>query len=604
MRQSDDAEEMFLGSMTNPLWSDSAEHAAESSVMVRPAIARSWRRSSLHGIDRGIGLVHSKLDINLETEFHLAATPVLDNLGNMLGVPALVVLSDADGRLIKFCSPHSSVLRRFENIGAYPGVGAGEGDVGTNAIGTALEEGRPMVVTGREHYQQNFEQITCAAGVVRNPLTKRTIGSIALAALDSGSEREMLQYVVRASRAVEQRLLERATRADRLVLEALKVRGGGAHRRVLGVSRDMIMANEPGTRLLSSLNEALIWEWARETVETGRARTLEVVVSPGCEPVHVDVVPVGDDVTDGALIDFGCASANPRRQKTAIASEVTEPADSERDTGACQLVGHSRQARYLADRITSAARSMRAALITGETGAGKAAAARALLLQRFPQGEPIVVDCWDPKSTERWAASDNLGAPVLFTHVELLDIAQSYRLRDMLRRSPELQRCSAFTLNTVNGRAAETSNSPLVEELGGLTVEVPPLRYRRDDIIPFLEYFCAQSGASSRRFGPEAVQLMLRYLWPGNVGELKSVVQGAIEAKVGHVELADLPKSLCRAATRRPLTPLEQAEADAILAAMRSCGNNKVQAAAMLQISRSRLYRKVSAYGLAGVVLG
>jgi hypothetical protein len=216
-----------------------------------------------------------------------------------------------------------------------------------------------------------------------------------------------------------------------------------------------------------------------------------------------------------------------------------------------------------------------------------------------------MVNCSDPRAVEQLAVCADPSGPVLITHVELLDTTVAYRLRDALRRLPELQHCCVFTMNTTpNGPGTgEVPDLPLVDELGGLTVEVPSLRYRRDDIAPLVEHFGIQNGASVRRFTPAAMQLMLRYLWPGNIRELKSVVEGAIASASSDVELADLPGNLRRLATRRPLTPLEQAEADAILAAMRACGNNKVQAAAMLQISRSRLYRKASAYGLVGAVL-
>lgn len=599
-------EEVTVGSTTDHSWPDSTmPEPAPHRMLMRPAIRRSWRRSSLSGVDRGRGLIQPNLDFNPETELYIAAAPVLDKLEDELGVPALIVLSDAAGRLLRFWAPDSSVRHRFENIGAYPGAGAGEDQVGTNAIGTALEEGQPMVVVGSEHYQRNFEQIACAAGIVRHPLTKRTIGSIALAALDVGAENNMLQFVVHASRTVEQGLLEQASRADRLVLEALKARAGGAHRSVVGVSRDMMMANEPGMRLLPCLDQALLWEWARETVETGRERTLEVVVGTECEPVPVQVIPVGHDVAAGALIDFGCAAANHGRRRLAVTAKIAEPKLSNPETDADPLVGHSREARHLAQHIESAAKSMRAALVTGEPGAGKAAAARSLLIQRFPRSEPVMVNCSDPRAVEQLAVCADPSGPVLITHVELLDTTVAYRLRDALRRLPELQHCCVFTMNTPPNRsgAGEVRDLPLVDELGGLTVEVPGLRYRRDDIPPLVGHFGKQNGASVRRFSLAAMQLMLRYLWPGNIRELKSVVEGAIASASGDVELADLPSNLRRLVTRRPLTPLEQAEADAILAAMRACGNNKVQAAAMLQISRSRLYRKASAYGLVGAVL-
>jgi transcriptional regulator of acetoin/glycerol metabolism len=575
--------------------------------MMRPAIRRSWHRSSLSGVDRQRGsLVQADLTVNLDTELHIAAAPVLSKFEVALGVPAIIALSDGAGRFLRFWSSEAGILRRFEEVGAYPGASAGEDQVGTNAIGTALEDGRPMVVVRSEHYQQSFEQITCAAALVRHPLTKRMIGSIALAALKTEDTNDMLSLVVKASRAVEQRLLERASAEDRRVLEALKMRGGGAHRSVVGISRNMMIANEPAMRLRPRLDQTLLWERARETVESGRERSLEIAVGADLDPLAVRCVPVYDaDVTVGALIDFGCADASPRRPAL-VARNANKLAPLERKPGRDTLVGCSREARHLDERIARAAMSSGAVLVSGEAGAGKAAVARAILALRIPRFEPITVNCSDAQAAERLAISATPDAPVLFAHLELLSTATAYRLRDALRRSPELQRCWVATINTSTSPSGTEPcpQGPLLDEFGGLPVEVPGLRYRRDDIAPLAKHFSQRAGTTAPRLSPEAMQLLLRYPWPGNIRELKNVVDGALASTSRDIELEDLPVHLHRQATRRPLSPLEQAEADAILAAMRACRNNKVKAAEMLQISRSRLYRKASAYGLVGAMLG
>jgi DNA-binding NtrC family response regulator len=241
-------------------------------------------------------------------------------------------------------------------------------------------------------------------------------------------------------------------------------------------------------------------------------------------------------------------------------------------------------------------------LVSGEPGVGKASVARAVLGRRFPGSDVIVVNCSDADAARAFVADAHMEAPVILAHVELLDAELAYRLRDRVRRSQKSHRYLVGTTNTTN--AERPLDLPLVDELGRVRLDVPCLRYRRDDIAPLVEHFARQMGSGPRQFSPEAMQLMLRYPWPGNVRELRSVVEGVVGSTHGNVELEDLPGDLRRLATRRPLSPLEQAEADAILAALRACGNNKVQAASLLQISRSRLYRKASAYGLVGTVLG
>jgi transcriptional regulator of acetoin/glycerol metabolism len=539
----------MVSKRADPLRDSSSPDATSTSALMRPAIQRSWRRSSLCGLDRDQGrLVQANLEMNLDTELQLAAAPVLDKFDEMLSVAALVVLSDAEGRFVRVWSPESAVLRRFEQVGAHPGASAGEDQVGTNAIGTALEEGRPMVVVGSEHYQQNFEQIACAAAPVHHPLTKRTIGSIALATIDGRASNEMLSLVVEASRAVERRVLERASAADRLVLEALKMRGGGAHRSVVGLSRTMMMANEPGMRLLSRVDQALLWEGARETVEAGRERSIEVVVGTDNEPVRVQCVPVRDaDLVVGALIDFGCGDVGNGRRRFEITSPSDGSAPSSRKEVCEPFVGRSREARYLLERIACAAATNSAVLVAGEPGAGKAAVARRILAQRFPRSEPVTVSCSDP-DVERLAVSAVPDVPVVVEHVELLDNALAYRLRDALRRSPELGHSWVATINVASCApgSERLAAGPLVDELGGISVEVPSLRYRRDDIAPLVEHFSKRAGKNSRRFTPEVMQLMLCYPWHGNIRELKSVAEGLLTSTSRDIELQDLPANPTR----------------------------------------------------------
>jgi transcriptional regulator of acetoin/glycerol metabolism len=98
---------------------------------------------------------------------------------------------------------------------------------------------------------------------------------------------------------------------------------------------------------------------------------------------------------------------------------------------------------------------------------------------------------------------------------------------------------------------------------------------------------------------PEAIQLLMRMSWPGNVGELRSAVTRTLDTATGTAAvLADLPPEIRRAAHRRTLTRFERAEMHAILEALAETGGNKRDAAVLLGISRSTLYRKLQAAGI------
>jgi transcriptional regulator of acetoin/glycerol metabolism len=90
----------------------------------------------------------------------------------------------------------------------------------------------------------------------------------------------------------------------------------------------------------------------------------------------------------------------------------------------------------------------------------------------------------------------------------------------------------------------------------------------------------------------------MRANWPGNVRQLETAVLGALQWRdTGDVTVEDLPRHLVSRSTSG-LTPIQQAELKAIVAALRASEGNKQEAAASLGIARSTLYRKLRQFGL------
>ncbi len=153
----------------------------------------------------------------------------------------------------------------------------------------------------------------------------------------------------------------------------------------------------------------------------------------------------------------------------------------------------------------------------------------------------------------------------------------------------------------------------LYYRLNVVRIRVPALRDRVDDIPilaqHFLERFAMADGRPARRLSPDAVEALRRYAWPGNVRELANAMEQAdIFATGGMVTVADLPEELRSSPIasvkdrRSNWVTLEAAERAVILDALRATGGNQSRAAALLDIDRRRLYRKVRRYGLAKLV--
>jgi DNA-binding NtrC family response regulator len=143
--------------------------------------------------------------------------------------------------------------------------------------------------------------------------------------------------------------------------------------------------------------------------------------------------------------------------------------------------------------------------------------------------------------------------------------------------------------------------------LNVLTVEVPPLRGRRGDILPLSAHLLARlgpvHGRPEARLDAEAQAALLAYAWPGNVRELKNAIERAlIFAQQDVLGVDDLPESV-RAATHvggvpAGLRSLEEIEKDAILATLEATHYKMTRAAEVLGISRKTLLEKRKRYGL------
>jgi transcriptional regulator with AAA-type ATPase domain len=132
------------------------------------------------------------------------------------------------------------------------------------------------------------------------------------------------------------------------------------------------------------------------------------------------------------------------------------------------------------------------------------------------------------------------------------------------------------------------------------TVRVPPLRHHIDDVPELVRVFVARlTHGSDLTVSPQAMRVLMRYRWPGNVEQLHAVVRRIVaQRRAGVIDVDDLPAEIA-ATTRRVLTPLEAIECEAIIDALEATGGDKAAAAGRLGVSRATVYRKVRDYGIA-----
>jgi DNA-binding NtrC family response regulator len=143
----------------------------------------------------------------------------------------------------------------------------------------------------------------------------------------------------------------------------------------------------------------------------------------------------------------------------------------------------------------------------------------------------------------------------------------------------------------------------LLFRLKVLTLRVPALRERREDIVPLAKMLLAEERREELRLTPATVRLLESYAWPGNVRELQNAIKhGVALAEEGVIDVQHLPEDLVtpRASPApggsKELRPLAEVEREYILGVVEACGGSYVEAARVLGIGRNTLWRKLRTY--------
>jgi DNA-binding NtrC family response regulator len=149
----------------------------------------------------------------------------------------------------------------------------------------------------------------------------------------------------------------------------------------------------------------------------------------------------------------------------------------------------------------------------------------------------------------------------------------------------------------------------LFYRISALSVYLPPLRERRDDILPlansFLKKFSAQASRDIRGFKADAVERLTNFDWPGNIRQLQNEIQRAVLLSEGNeVAMSDLSVAANRSGSSSgeendtSFTLLEGVERNAIIQTLKESNGNKLETAKRLGIGRQTLYNKIKAYGI------
>jgi DNA-binding NtrC family response regulator len=323
-----------------------------------------------------------------------------------------------------------------------------------------------------------------------------------------------------------------------------------------------------------------------------------------------------------------------RQALVRVARDVEEPLGT---------IAQSPAMRQLVDLARRVAKVDSTVLITGESGSGKERIARLVHEESTRAAGPfIAVNCG--AITETLLESELFGhargaftgatsdRPGLFEaansgtllldevgevspgmQVKLLRALQEREVRrvgENKSRRVDVRVVAATNRDLAHGVAGGSFRQDLYYRLKVVELHVPPLRERRDDVLPLARVLLGESALRMKRkiasLAPAAADQLLRYEWPGNVRELENTMERAVAlARGSRVELEDLPEEIRQAfakpvASKGTVRPLDEVEKDYILAALKLNDGNQTHTAEQLRIGSATLYRKLRRYRLTG----
>lgn len=205
---------------------------------------------------------------------------------------------------------------------------------------------------------------------------------------------------------------------------------------------------------------------------------------------------------------------------------------------------------------------------------------------------------------------DEISEMPIDTQSKLLRVLQDQEVRPVGGKTSYKTNCRIVA--ATNRKPEEAIKDGKLREdlfyrISTISVYLPPLRERREDIAPlanaFLRRFAAQANRTLRGFTAAAAERLAGFDWPGNIRQLQNEIQRAVLLSEGpDIDAADLSVSDIRIVPSEghdtAFTLLEGVERNAIIQMLRETGGNKLETAKRLGIGRQTLYNKIKAYGI------
>lgn len=636
-------------------WERVVRDGLSSSEGVRPEVLRSWHRCREIDLDPFIENSPPTLSKNRLTsllrrnkDFVEVSKPVMQMVEiSVRETGFIVTLTDKEGYVLLVLGDRD-ILEMAEQNYYLPGCQRTIESAGTNAIGLCLAEGKPIQLTGAEHYNIHHHPWTCSSAPILNSSGK-IIGAITLSGRSVGRHQHTLALVTAAAETIESQLRERDLIEEKhqlnsmltLIFNAISdglialdndlniTRLNSKAAEMLGLDKDSVLGHSIDE--VAQPEESLIQALRGRKYFAGRETGFSCPIGHRSYICSVDPVRNASGHILGAIITMA-----EKRQVINLAKKI---GGNYAKYDFKDIKGSNPALLRQIELAKIAAKTNSRVLLLGESGTGKELFAQSIHNYSNRRNEPFVaVSCAaiprDLIESELFGyrggaftgarREGQMGKFVLahrgtlfLDDVDGLPLDLQGKLLRVLQQN-EIVRLGDTRTTPVDVRVIAASNTDLILEvensnfredfyyrLGVVEIVIPPLRDRVGDLELLVDHImqrqCQEMGMKKPKVSHEVYEILRNYHWPGNVRELENCIERAVLLSQGDtIRKNCLPDRIYKRTSRgrSGAMPLHQGTKELIGAALNRCDGNVSMAARELKIARSTLYRKMKEFEL------
>lgn len=632
----------------NKIWKQYQEMGQYTGEEIRMDIFHSWEDSKKLGINpfqKKINEIITQTDLDncLEKNKELltVATPKIKNISDLLNESkTMFSIADNHGTVL-YSEGEKNILKKAERINIFTGGTWSEKSAGTNAVGLALKTKQHSQVLFSEHYCEKNHEWFCAAFPILYPFTNDLLGVINIAGCNNQLNQKHLKFIFseanQISKSINQYFFKYALRNHLFLNTALEgvedavfiVDGGKSIVEKNAAAQSHSLLSE-----VQSLNSIPKLDRFVEFVLHNGQQILREEVSinhKNKQKFICSIYPVTfQDEIFGAVIFFRknieLPITKPQKPNRIQSRNSTSTRYSFDD-----MIGSSKEFTAIVKKAQKATMIDTTVFLSGETGTGKELFAQSIHQGSNRSDKPFVaINCGavphslleselfgyesgaftgakskgSPGKFELAQGGtiflDEIGDMPLDLQVHLLRLLEERVVTRLGGGKPiplDVRVIAATHKNLKEAVQKGEFREDLLYRLNVIQLRIPALRERSSDIPALVHHFInmmgGEFGKSDIVVQADTMQYLTHYHWPGNIRELKNVIQQSLFNMEGNsLSPFDLPPELLN-------DPVEEDEKGRIIEAMMREDGNVTNAAKILDISRATMYRKIKQYQLA-----